>query len=97
MNDLPPSQQPPTSDDTPARDTSVSRIHLSSVGLEQTSATQAPNSHRWRIVFGGLLALRMAQGPQRRSLAVSSARLCGWLVCDGFQTLLVLMLLPAGQ
>ena len=36
MNDLPLSQQPPTSDDTPARDTGVSRIHLSSVGLEQT-------------------------------------------------------------
>ena len=55
------------------------------------------NSHRWRIVFGGLPALRMAQGPQRRSLAVSGARLCGWLVCDGFQTLLVSMILSAGQ
>ena len=33
MNDLPSSQQPPTSDDTPARDTGVSRIHLSSVGF----------------------------------------------------------------
>ena len=43
MNDLPPSQQPPTSDDTPARDTGVSIIHLSSVGLEQTSATYAPS------------------------------------------------------
>ena len=43
MNDLPPSQQPPTSDDTPARDTGVSRIHLSSVGLEQASATYAPS------------------------------------------------------
>ena len=39
MNDLPSSQQPPTSDETPARDTGVSRIHLSSVGLEQTSTT----------------------------------------------------------
>ena len=29
MNDLPSSQQPPTSDDTPARDTGVLRIHLS--------------------------------------------------------------------
>ena len=55
------------------------------------------NSHRWRIVFGGLPALRMAQGPQRRSLAVSGARLRGWLVCDGFQTLLVSMILSAGQ
>ena len=43
MNDLPPSQHPPTSDDTPARDTGVSRIHLSSVGLEQTGATHAPS------------------------------------------------------
>ena len=42
-NDLPPSQQPPTSDDTLARDTGVSRIHLSSVGLEQISATYAPS------------------------------------------------------
>ena len=41
MNDLPSSQQSPTSEDTPARDTGVSRIHLSSVGLEQTSATYA--------------------------------------------------------
>ena len=39
MNDLPSSQQPPTSDATPSRDTGVSRIRLSSVGLEQTSAT----------------------------------------------------------
>ena len=54
-------------------------------------------SHRWRIVFGGLSALRIAQGRQRRSLAVSGARLCGWLVCDGFQTLLVSMILSAGQ
>ena len=54
-------------------------------------------SHRCRIVFGGLPALRMAQGPQRRSLAVSGARLRGWLVCDGFQILLVLMILSAGQ
>ena len=53
--------------------------------------------HRWRIVFGGLSALRMAQGPQRRSLAVSGARLRGWLACGGFQTLLALMILPAGQ
>ena len=29
------------------------------------------NSHRWRTVFGCLPALRMAQGPQRRNLAVS--------------------------
>ena len=43
MNDLPSSQQPPTSDGTPAGDTGVSRIHLSSVGLEQTSATYAPS------------------------------------------------------
>ena len=55
------------------------------------------NSHRWRIVLGGLPALRMAQGPQRRSLAVSGAGLLGWLACDGFQTLLVLMMLSAGQ
>ena len=55
------------------------------------------NSHRWRIVFGGLPALRMAQGPQRRSPAVSGARLRGWLVCDGFQTLSVSMILSAGQ
>ena len=48
-------------------------------------------------MFGGLLALRMAQGPQRRSLAGSGARLRGWLVCDGFQTLLALMILSAGQ
>ena len=47
------------------------------------------SSHLWRIVFGGLPAVLMAQGPQRRSLAVSGARLRGWLVCDGFQTLLV--------
>ena len=39
----------------------------------------------------------MAQGPQRRSLAMSGARLCGWLACDGFQTLLFLMMLSAGQ
>ena len=55
------------------------------------------NSHRWRNVFGGLPALRMAQGPQSWSLGVSDARLRGWLVCDGFQTLLVLMILSAGQ
>ena len=55
------------------------------------------HSHRWRIVFGGLAALRMAQGPRRRSLAVSGARLRGWLVCDGFQTLLVSMILSAEQ
>ena len=55
------------------------------------------NSHRWRVVFGGLTALRMAQGTQRRSLAVSGARLRGWLVCDVFQTLLVSMILSAGQ
>ena len=55
------------------------------------------NSHRWRIVFGGLLALRMAQGSERGSLAVSGARLRGWLVCDGFQTLLVSIILSAGQ
>ena len=55
------------------------------------------NSHRWRIVFGGLPALRMAQGPQRRSLSMSGARLLGWLACDGFQTLLVLMMLSSGQ
>ena len=55
------------------------------------------NSHHWRIVFGGLPALRMAQGLQRRSLAVSGARLLGWLACDGFQTLLVLMMLSAGK
>ena len=46
------------------------------------------NSHRWRIVFGCLPALRMAQGPQRRSVAVSGVRLRCWLVCDGLQTLL---------
>ena len=51
----------------------------------------------WRIVFGGLSALRLAQGPQCRSLAVSGARLCGWLACGGFQTLLALMILSAGQ
>ena len=39
----------------------------------------------------------MAQGPQRRSLAMSGARLCGWLACDGLQTLLFLMILSAGQ
>ena len=39
----------------------------------------------------------MAQGPQRRSLAMSGARLLGWLACDGFQTLSVLMMLSAGQ
>ena len=39
----------------------------------------------------------MAQGPRRRSLAVSGVRLRGWLVCDGFQTLLVSMILSAGQ
>ena len=50
------------------------------------------NSYRWLIVFGGLPSLRMAQGPQRRSLAVSGARLRSWLVCDGFQTLLVSMM-----
>ena len=55
------------------------------------------NSHCWQIVFGGLPALRMAQGPQRRSLAVSGARLRGWLVCDGFQTFLVSMILSDGQ
>ena len=55
------------------------------------------NSHRLRIVFGGLSALRMAQGPQRRSLAVSGARLCGWLACGGLQTLLALMILSVGQ
>ena len=58
---------------------------------------QKTNSHRWRIVFGGLSALRMAQDPQRRSLAVSGARLCGWLACGGFQILLALMILSAGQ
>ena len=46
---------------------------LAFLGMNKT------NSHRWRIVFGGLPALRMAQGPQRRSLAVSGARLRGWL------------------
>ena len=55
------------------------------------------NSHRWRIVFGGLPELRMAQGLQRRSLPVSGARLLGWLACGGFQTLLVLMTLSARQ
>ena len=55
------------------------------------------NLHRWRIVFGSLPALRMAQGPQSRSLAVSDARLSGWLVSDEFQTLLVSMILSAGQ
>ena len=55
------------------------------------------NSHRFRIVFGGLPALRMAEGPERRSLAVSGARLRCWLACDGFQTLLVLMILSARQ
>ena len=55
-------------------------------------------SHRWRIVFGGRSALRMAQGPQRRSLAESGeSRLCGWLACGEFQTLLALMILSAGQ
>ena len=54
-------------------------------------------SHHWRNVFGSLPALRMAQGPQRRSLALSGARLLGRLACDGFQTLLVLMMLSAGQ
>ena len=39
----------------------------------------------------------MAQGPQRRSLAMSGARLCGWLACGGFQTLLALMILSAGS
>ena len=48
-------------------------------------------------MFGGLLALRLAQGPERGSLAVSGARLRGWLVCDGFQTLFVSMILSAGQ
>ena len=28
---------------------------------------------------------------------MSGARLCGWLACDGFQTLLFLMILSAGQ
>ena len=56
MNDSLSSQQPPTSDDTPAQDTRVSINHLS-----------------------------------------SGARLLGWLACDGFQTLLVLMMLSAGQ
>ena len=60
-------------------------------------AMNKTNSHRWRILFGGLPALRMAQGPQRRSLAVSGVRLRGWLVCDGFQTLLVSMILSAGK
>ena len=36
-------------------------------------------SHRWQKVFGILPALRMAQGPQRRRLAMSGARLLGWL------------------
>ena len=54
-------------------------------------------SHHWRNVFGGLPALQMAQGSQHRSLAMSCARLLGWLACDGFQTLLVLMMLSAGQ
>ena len=40
-------------------------------------------------------ALLMAQGPQRWSLAMSGARLLGWLACGGFQTLLVLMMLSA--
>ena len=39
----------------------------------------------------------MAQGPQRGSLALSGARLLGWLACDGFQTLLVLIMLSSGQ
>ena len=55
------------------------------------------NSHFWRIVFGGLPALRMAQDLQRRSLAVSGGRLRGWLVCDVFQILLVSMILSAVQ
>ena len=54
-------------------------------------------SHHWRNVFGGLLALHTAQGPKRRSLALSGATLLGWLACEGFQTLLVLMMLSAGQ
>ena len=54
-------------------------------------------SHRWQKVFGSLPALRMAQGPQRRRLAMSGARLLGWLACDGFQTLLVSMIQSAGQ
>ena len=54
-------------------------------------------SHHWRNVFGSLPALRMAQGPQHRTLAMSGARLLGLLACDGFQTLLVLMMLSAGQ
>ena len=44
-----------------------------------------------------LPVLRMAQGPQRRSLTMSGATLLGWLACDGFQTLLVLMMLYAEQ
>ena len=39
MNDSPSSQQPPTSDDAPAQDTGVSRIHLSSAGLERADTT----------------------------------------------------------
>ena len=54
-------------------------------------------SDHWRNVFGSLPALRMAQGPQRRSLAVSGARLCGSLACGGLQTLLALMILSVGQ
>ena len=54
-------------------------------------------SHHWRNVFGSLPALQMTQGPERRSLAMKGARLLGWLARDGFQTLLVLMMLSAGQ
>ena len=54
-------------------------------------------SHHFRNVFGSLPALRMAQGHQRRSLVLSGAGLLGWLACDGFQTLLVMMMLSTGQ
>ena len=43
MDDLPSSQQLPTSDATPAKDTGVREIHLSSAGLKKANTTQAPS------------------------------------------------------
>ena len=62
MNDLPPSQQPPTSDDTPARDTGVSRMHLSSVGLAQVKYLAYLRGVKYLAYLGGVKYLAHLRG-----------------------------------
>ena len=111
MNDLPSSQQPPTSDATPAQDTGVSRIHLSSVGLEQANAAEAPSfidetfiDKTWATPADPTCLYQVLPRFQRRYSALPhgyvAAYVCMgtlWLVCDGFWTLLVLLILSEGQ